>query len=155
MRARLTALVLIAILGFYLVTIGWRGVLLVAEGRPVEVLLGLGVIVLPLVGAWAIWREVSFGRSTQRLARQLEAEDALPVVDLPRRPSGRIERSGAERWFNEVKVRVEGAPEDWRGWFHLAAAYDASGDRRRAREAMRRAITLHDAHDRPAPQPPG
>lgn len=150
MRARLTAAVLIAVLAFYLVTIGWRGVLLVADGHPVSVLLGLAVVALPLVGAWAIWREVRFGLATQRLAGLLEAEGGLPEVDLPRRPSGRIERDGADRWFAQVKTRVEAEPGDWRGWFHLAAAYDVSGDRRRARAAMRQAITLHAAHpDRP------
>ena len=34
------------------------------------------------------------------------------------------------------------SPDDWRAWYRLGLAYDASGDRRRAREAVRRAITL-------------
>jgi Flp pilus assembly protein TadD len=37
---------------------------------------------------------------------------------------------------------VEDAPDDWRTWFRLGIAYDDAGDRRRAREAMRRAISL-------------
>jgi Flp pilus assembly protein TadD len=35
---------------------------------------------------------------------------------------------------------VERAPDDWRGWFRLAQAYDLAGDRKRAREALRTAI---------------
>ena len=37
---------------------------------------------------------------------------------------------------------MEAAPEDWRAWFRLGLAYDASGDRRRARKAIIRAISL-------------
>ena len=32
--------------------------------------------------------------------------------------------------------------EDWRAWFRLALAYDAAGDRKRARRAMRDAVAL-------------
>jgi hypothetical protein len=48
-REKVTALVLVAVLGFYSLTIGWRGVELVRDGRTPAVLLGLGVILLPLV----------------------------------------------------------------------------------------------------------
>ena len=37
------------------------------------------------------------------------------------------------------------APRDWRARYRLALAYDASGDRRRAREAAREAVRLHRA----------
>jgi len=37
---------------------------------------------------------------------------------------------------------VEAHPDDWRAWYRLGLAYDASGDRRRARGAVRQAIQL-------------
>jgi Flp pilus assembly protein TadD len=40
---------------------------------------------------------------------------------------------------------VEQDPASWRAWFRLGLAYDASGDRRRARGAIRRAIALQGA----------
>jgi len=141
-RPRLVVAVLVVLFGFYAVTIGWRGLLLVRDGRPLVVVLGLGVLLLPLIAAWAVWREVRFGLDTQRLARRLEAEGGLPVDDLPRRPSGRVDRAAADAAFTAYREDVEGAPDDWRAWYRLATAYDAAGDRRRAREAARRAIAL-------------
>jgi cytochrome c-type biogenesis protein CcmH/NrfG len=139
-RAKLVVAVLAAMFVFYAVTIGWRGVLLVRDGRLVPVVLGIGVLLLPLVAGWAVWREVQFGLATERLARRLDAEGGLPVDDLPRRPSGRIDRSAADSAFADYRAEVEEHPDDWRSWYRLATAYDAAGDRRRARAAARTAI---------------
>lgn len=143
MTARRTALVLAGVLVVYLVLVGWRGVLLVRTGDPVAVALGLAVLVLPVVAAVVVVRELRFGGATQRMARELEADGGLPVDDLPRRPSGRVVREAADATFAGRRAEVEAAPEDWRAWYRLAVAYDDAGDRRRAREAMRYAVRLH------------
>ncbi len=44
--------------------------------------------------------------------------------------------------FPKYQAETEAAPEDWRTWYRLALAYDAAGDRRRARWATRQAIKL-------------
>jgi hypothetical protein len=141
--ARRTALLLVGVLVVYLVLVGWRGVLLVRTGDPVAVALGLAVLVLPVVAAVVVARELRFGVATQRMARELEADGGLPVDDLPRRPSGRVVREAADATFAGRRAEVEAAPEDWRAWYRLAVAYDDAGDRRRAREAMRYAVRLH------------
>jgi cytochrome c-type biogenesis protein CcmH/NrfG len=141
MRAKVVA-VLVVLFAFYAITIGWRGVLLVRDRRAVAVVLGVGVLLLPLVAAWAVWREISFGLATGRLARVLDAEGGLAVDDLPRRPSGRVDRAAADAAFEDFRTDVEQHPGDWRAWYRLATAYDAAGDRRRARAAARRAIAL-------------
>jgi hypothetical protein len=140
MRTKVVVAVLVLAFVFYAVTIGWRGLLLVGDGRPVTVLLGLAVLVLPFVAGWAVWREVSFGLATERLGRRLDDEGGLPPDDLPRRPSGRVERGAADAAFTGYRAAVESDPQDWRGWYRLALAYDAAGARRRARAAAREAI---------------
>jgi len=145
---RRTALLLVGVLAVYLVLVGWRGVLLVRTGDAVAVALGLAVLVLPVIAAVVVAREVRFGVATQRMARELEAAGGLPVDDLPRRPSGRVVRGAADATFAGRRAEVEAAPEDWRAWYRLAVAYDDAGDRRRAREAMRHAARLHGS--RPA-----
>jgi cytochrome c-type biogenesis protein CcmH/NrfG len=142
-RTKVVVGVLLVAFAFYAVTIGWRGVLLVRDGRAAAVGLGLAVLVLPVVSAWAVWREVRFGLATERLGRLLHAEGGLPVDDLPRRPSGRVDRAAADAAFGGYREAVERDPEDWRSWYRLATAYDAAGDRRRARAAARQAIQLH------------
>ena len=72
--------------------------------------------------------------------------DCPTIPTLPRRPSGRVDRDAADAHFEVIRAEVEAAPEDWRGWYRLAHAYDLAGDRKRARSAMRHAIEL--AHGR-------
>ena len=144
MKAKQTAFVLAVVFVAYAVLIGWRGVLLIEVGTPVPVVLGVAVLVIPLVGAYLVWREIQFGRQTEALARELEAAGGLPVDDLPRRPSGRVDRAAADEAFGRYKAAAEAAPDDWRVWFRLSTAYDAAGDRKRARATMRAAISQHD-----------
>ena len=143
MNPRTVAIGLVAVLAAYLGLVGWRGVLLVRTGEPVPVVFGLAVLVFPLIGLYVAWRELRFGFQTQRLARELADAGGLPVDDLPRRPSGRVDRAAADEAFSSYQAEVEAAPGDWRAWFRLATAYDAAGDRRRARAAMRTAIAHH------------
>lgn len=148
-RARTVTAVLVVVLAVYLILVGWRGVLLLQDGSALAVGLGGAVLVLPIVAAWLVWREVRFGLATQAMARELDAAGELPVDDLPRRPSGRVDRAAADAAFAVRRAAAEAAPGDWRAWYLLALAYDDAGDRRRAREAMRRAAALHASHPPP------
>jgi hypothetical protein len=142
--ARTVAWIIAAAVGVYLVFTAARAWVLISSGDPVPVLLGLSVIVIPIIGAWVLWRELAFGMHTQRLGRELGAQGGLPVDDLPRTPSGRIERQAADERFAEYEQQVQESPDDWRAWYRLAIGYDDARDRKRARAAMRRAIALHD-----------
>lgn len=139
--AKLGAVVMAVLLGVYLVLVGWRAVQFVQTGEPVAVVMGVALIVLPVLAAWPIWRELQFGARSQRLVRQLEAEGALDL-GMPLRPSGRPERAAADDAFPAFRSAVEAEPDSWRAWLRLGLAYDAAGDRRRARRAVRRAIEL-------------
>ncbi|MEV0681285.1 hypothetical protein AB0I60_32680 [Actinosynnema sp. NPDC050436] len=146
MSTRTTAFVITAALAVYFVLLGGRAVVLIGTGDAVGIGLGVGVLVLPLIGVWIAWTNLRFGFTTERMARQLAAEGALPDVSgLPRRPSGRVDREAADAWFEQRRAEVEADPEEWRRWFGLAQAYDLAGDRGRARETMRTAIDLFQA----------
>jgi hypothetical protein len=141
--ARRAAALAFAVLVLYLVAIGWRGLVLLRVGGVVPVLLGLALLALPVVGLWAVIREWRFGTATERMARELDARGGLPVDDLPRNPGGRVDRASADAWFERFRREVDAEPQSWAAWFRLALGYDAAGDRRRARAAMRRAVALH------------
>lgn len=149
MKARNLALVLTVALAVYLVLLADRAVQLVQTGTAAGIALGVAVFVLPVLGVWmviATWRS---GLRIQRLGQRLDEEGALPdTADLPRRPSGRIDRGAADAWFDERKAELEEHPDDWRYWYRLAYAYDIAGDRRRARATMRRAVELEEAEQR-------
>ncbi|MEU6347131.1 hypothetical protein ABZ883_40035 [Streptomyces sp. NPDC046977] len=142
MRAKITYFVTAAVLVVYFALVGARGVWLIQDGRPVTVVLGLSVLVLPVIGVWFLVRTTRFARDAGRLARELEAEGGLPEDELVRTPSGRIDRSSADAVFARRKAETEAAPEDWRTWFRLAVAYHDARDTPRARKAMQRAIAL-------------
>lgn len=144
MTTKAGALLMAALLALYVVLVGWRAVQFVATGEPVAVGIGVALIVLPIIAAWALWREIAFGVRSQALVRRLEAEGELDL-GLPLQPSGRPERAAADAAFPAFRAAAEAEPESWRAWLRLGLAYDAAGDRRRARAAVRRAITLERA----------
>jgi hypothetical protein len=145
MATRIGVGLMAVLMVLYLVVLGQRAVILVLSGEPVGVVFGLGLVILPLIGVWALVRELSFGARSARLARLLDEEGGLPVDDLPTRASGRPVREAADASFPVYQAEVEQDPASWRAWFRLGLAYDASGDRRRARGAIRRAIALQGA----------
>ena len=143
MTARTAAFVIALVLLAYLVLMGGRAITMITSGEPVFIALGLAILVFPVLGAVLVVDQLRFGAATERLARRLDDEGALPDVShLPRRPSGRVQREAADEWFDAKQSELEAAPRDWRRWFALAQAYDLAGDRNRGRKAMRKAIDL-------------
>ena len=129
----------------YFVLLGRIAVALIADGRAAPVGMGIALLVLPVIGLWAMVATLRAGFAHQRLAR-LAAEQGmeLDVSDLPRRASGRIERAAADRLFDTVRTELDDDPDNWVRWYRVARAYDYAGDRSRAREAMKRAVMLQE-----------
>ncbi|WP_035282096.1 tetratricopeptide repeat protein [Brevibacterium album] len=142
-KAKLGVLVVTAGLVLYLVFTAQRGWIMLTDDSLIAKALGLALFALPVIGAWALFRELLFGTRTEQLAGILESEGGLPPDTLPRTPGGRIVREAADAEFEKYRAEAEAAPEDWRSWFRLSCAYDASGDRKNARATMRRAIRMH------------
>src|SRR5699024_5127501 len=130
-KAKIGAIIVSVVLVFYFVLMGQRAWILVREPDPIPRIMGIALFVLPVIV------DLIVGARTETLARILGAEGGLPVDDLPRTPGGRIIREAADREFVKYQAEAEAAPEDWRSWFRLSCAYDASGDRKRARATMR------------------
>jgi hypothetical protein len=143
MGAKTAVGLLLTILGFYVLLVTVKGVDLIRTGGVVPVLLGLALIASAGLAAGLCWREVQFGRRTAVLGQALSDEGGLPEDNLPRRPSGRVDRDAADAVFAECKAETEADPDDWRAWYRLALAYDSAGDRTRARQAARHALTLY------------
>jgi cytochrome c-type biogenesis protein CcmH/NrfG len=148
MSARIGVVVMAALLALYIVLVGQRAWLLIASGDPIGIAMGIALVVLPVIAAWALGRELWFGVRAQQLGRRLEAEGGLPADEVAVRPSGRVLREDGDAVFPAYRAEAEAHPDDWRAWYRLGLAYDAAGDRRRAREAVRTAIRLEPA-DRP------
>ena len=121
MRARAVAFVLTAVLIFYFIVLGDRALLLIQDGRIDFVLLGIGVLILPIVGAWTVWREIALGFAAQKMGEEL---------------------GDFSTDFESAKSKVEAEPEAWRAWYLLAIAYGQERDTKNGRAAMRKAAEL-------------
>lgn len=143
MGSRISAAVMAALLVLYLVLVTQLALRLISVDEPIAKGLGFALFVLPVVGMWALIVELVFGFRSARLGRTLIADGDYPLQDLPRLPSGRVERSAADAVFARYQSEAEAAPERWESWYRLGLAYDACGDRRRARRAIRQAIALN------------
>lgn len=144
MTTKLGAFIMAALLVLYLALVGWRAVQFMATGEPIAIAMGVALLVLPLIGLWALWRELEFGIRSHELVKRLEAEGALDL-ELPLMPSGRPERAAAGAALDGFRAAADAAPESWQSAMRLGLAYDAAGDRRNARHAVRRAIELSRA----------
>lgn len=144
MRAKIAYFITAAVLVVYFVLAGSRGLMLIRHGTWLTVTFGLAVLILPVIGVWFLWQNTRFVTRANRLAAELEAEGGLPVDELERDAYGRIKRDSADEVFARRRAETEDAPGDWRNWFRLAVAYRDARDTPRARQAMQRAISLHD-----------
>ena len=148
MTARIGVALMAVLLALYIVLVAQRAWLLLISGESIAIAMGIGLVVLPVLAAWALGRELWFGVRAEQLARRLESEGAVPSDQVSVRPSGRVIREDADAVFSAYRADVEEHPQDWRAWYRLGVAYDAAGDRRRARAAVRQAIRLETAERR-------
>ena len=145
MRGRIAVFVMAALLVVYLVFVTQYAIRLIFDPNGIAKAIGFALVVLPLVGAYVLVAELVFAFRAEALAKKLGQEGGLPVDDLPKLPSGRADPVAADAQFPGYQAAVEANPDSWRDWFRLGLAYDASGDRRRARWAAREAIRLERA----------
>ena len=148
MTARIGVALMAVLLALYIVLVAQRAWLLLISGEPIAIAMGLALVVLPVIAAWALGRELLCAHAEPQLARRLEAEGGLPEEPVTVRPSGRVVREDGDAVFPHYRADVEAHPDDWRAWYRLGLAYDAARDRKRARAAVRRAIQLETAERR-------
>jgi len=138
--AKLGAVVMSALVVMYFALLGQKGYLFLLEPNIVAKIMGFAILFLPLVGAWTIYRELRFGLAIEKLGARLETEGAWPRFRFGVLPSGRANKAEALQEFQEYKDAALADETNWRNWFALGLIYDACGDRKRARSAMRQAI---------------
>ena len=144
-KAIVGALLVTLLLALYVWQVAGRSAALIRTGEPVAVAIGAGVLLLPVLVVGLVGREFLLAGTVQRMADDLATRGRLPVDDLPRSPGGRINREAADAAFGPYRDAVDADPQSWEAWYHLAFAYDAARDRKRAREALRKAAALYRA----------
>lgn len=116
---------------------------MIAVGSALGIVMGLLVLVFPILGLYAIYRELRFGLKAEAMGRELENANEWPVFQLVLRPSGRPTKESADENFKVYADLAKRDSDNWKAIFALSLAYDACGDRPRARKAMAEAMALH------------
>ncbi|MDO5750402.1 MAG: hypothetical protein Q4P78_04255 [Rothia sp. (in: high G+C Gram-positive bacteria)] len=132
-----------ALLSLALVATVQLGSNFLSRGGAADMAMGIALMVLPLLGAWALVAELLFGLRVQRLADEMEAAGELPEDTLPRTPSGRVDKEAAAAEFEKYAAIAAENPGSAYAWFNVATLYDACGERKQARKSMRTAVALH------------
>ena len=141
MGSRIGVAVMAVLLVLYIALVGWRAVLL-GSGQALGITMGVALLVMPLIGAWALVRELQFGLAADRLGRTLDAEGGMPAAPERLRSNGRLLPEDADRLVAEYGSAAAAEPEDWRAQYRLGVVQDAAGHRKDARAAIRAAIRL-------------
>ena len=126
----------------YLAVAIWLAVMFISVGSPVSIGMGITLLVLAPIGAWALVREMMFGFGADRLGRLLDAEGGMPPVETELTPSGRIARDDADLLIARYAAEADAADGDWRARYRLGVVQDAAGRRKDARASIREAIRL-------------
>lgn len=127
----------------YIGLIGAWAWMIARRGGGANLGLGFGMVLVGLVGLWILWSVLSNGYAHQKLAASAKALGReLDVSDLPKMPSGRVQRDAADALFAQVKAEFEADPDSWVNAYRLARAYDYAGDRSRARQWMTKAVSM-------------
>ena len=134
--------IMTVLLVLYFFLAGSRALALFSTGDPIGIAMGVALVILPLIGVWALIRELLFGLRSAALGRRLAESGRMPEEEVDTLPSGRPVRDQADEFFPKYKAEAEAAPENWESWMRLGLVYDACGDRRRARQAINQAIAL-------------
>jgi hypothetical protein len=140
---KLGAAISIALLATYLLLLSKWAVDMMAVGTPIGIALGVLVFTFPALGAYSIYRELRFGLKAEAMGKELDAAGEWPVFQLVLRPSGRPTKESADENFKVFAAIAEKNPDNWKNLFALSLAYDACGDRPRARKAMAEAMALY------------
>lgn len=142
MGSRVGVIVMGALLLLYVAVAGWYAIALFTGGQPLAVTMGVALIALALIGAWALVRELQFGIAADRLGRTLDAEGGMPEAPETMRSNGRLLPDDATRLLEQYGSVATASPDDWRARYRLGVVQDAAGHRKDARAAIREAIRL-------------
>jgi hypothetical protein len=142
MNGKLSAALMGALTLIYVLLLSNTGFTLLAIDNLTAKAMGALILVFPVFAIWLTVMEFRFALRLEKLSKQIETDGTWPELKFEFRPSGRATKESAAIVFAEYAKKVAADADNYLNWFALGLAYDAAGDRRRARASMRRALKL-------------
>ncbi|MFW0179305.1 hypothetical protein [Rothia sp. P7208] len=140
-RTKAFAWAIIIALTLYLLMSMRYALALFQAGTSTGYLMGAGMIGLPILGGWAMIREILFGIRVEKLEQQLHLED---TSNSYRELLQQLDDGQAQELFNTMEKLIEQEPHSWKNWFVLGRIYEVLKDRKRARKSIRIALALSE-----------
>ncbi|MFW0185298.1 hypothetical protein ACN083_07335 [Rothia sp. CCM 9418] len=140
-RTKAFAWAIIIALTLYLLMSMRYALALFQAGTPTGYLMGAGMIGLPILGGWAMIREILFGIRVEKLEQQLHLND---TSNSYRELLQQLDDGQAQELFNTMEKLIEQEPHSWKNWFVLGRIYEVLKDRKRARKSIRIALALSE-----------
>ena len=141
MGKKIWAGIMALLAGIYVLLLAQKGFVLIGTGELIPIVMGLLILVLPLFALWSIYAEIRFGFASEALVKRAFS-DGVVELDLDLRPSGRPSPASAAEALARLIDEHEANQGSWSHWLRLGQAYDANGERKLARAAIRTAISL-------------
>lgn len=145
MKPLLGPIAVTALLGIFVWALAGRVIAMFATGQPIAIALAIGVSLTVSVGVLILIQEWRLAATVQKMSNAMAASGTLTADNLPRSPGGRIDREAATAQFDALRKATEANPQSWQAWFNLGFGYDAAGDRKHARAALRHSAGLFRA----------
>ncbi len=133
------AVLLVIYLGF---TINYAWILVQDPSLLVQVM-GYALVVLPLLGAWGLTTELLFARRASKLTEKLRENGMFPDIGVTSMANESSRRNAALQEFGRFRKETQNNPDSWESWLRLGLVYYECGDKRRARSAVRKAISIN------------
>lgn len=134
--AKRISLILTAILSVYLVFTILRAIDFLQVDDPAVKALGIAILVLPILGAILILREIKFGKLSYQMGQTID-ESFLPTTQLS--------EDQKSEFLDQAIERAKSQMDSWQAWYSVALAYDLLKERKLAREAMQYSVELYQA----------
>lgn len=134
--AKRISLILTAILSVYLVFTILRAIDFLQVDDPAVKALGIAILVLPILGAILILREIKFGKLSYQMGQTID-ESFLPTAQLS--------EDQKSEFLDQAIERAKSQMDSWQAWYSVALAYDLLKERKLAREAMQYSVELYQA----------
>lgn len=129
MRTLFAVWCMVFIGAIYIVFVAQKAIGLIVSPTLEMKLFGFALIVFPLFGVWALWREMRFGFASARLSAIMQAEEEIDAIE----EESEVHK---QRCFQATQEH----PENWKHWYRLGVAYDRCKERSLARLAVQEAI---------------
>ena len=143
MLTKIQVLLISVFLGALIIATAWAAVQMIYLGDWVIIAMGIGLLFLCALAAWALWIELSFGLQSNALVQRILADgESLSIDDLAELPRYGADPQEIARLEEPLRKRVAEHPEHWQPLVQLGIFLGETNRKAEGRKLIREAYQL-------------